>query len=1199
MRIIMLLLTGSFMHLSAATFSQTITLKCKDMSLVRVFEAITKQTGYEVGGFSEVLREAKPVTIDARNMPLEDFLKAVLRDQSLTYTIVDKNIIISKIGREKTPNNPSSSGQRQVPFLLAEMRGRIIDSAGNPLQDVGLKITSPDGSRILMQTVSDANGNFTIRTVPEGAVVNINHLGYLGIVLKLTRYGNGVPYVKVISAQNYAGELNRRVIYSLLISPSPSNLVIKLAASTRVLNEVTLVATGYQDISSERATGSFSKIDNKLLNRSVSTDILSRLQGVSGGLLFRAGNSYSMDEDERSNILIRGYSTILSNSQPLIVVDNFPYDGYINRINPNDIADITILKDAAAASIWGARAGNGVIVITTKKGRYGEAPKVSFNANITIREKPDLYYSKILNSSGYIDMESYLFNNGFYDSDITSSLKPALTPAVDILLKQRNGLLSSTEASRQLNELRKIDYRDDLMKYYYRNPVNQQYAINLSGGGENQQYFLSAGYDYNLDNTINNNYKRTTLNAVNTYSIFKKKIEVTTGVWYSQVSSTSPSGQSYSPVSIKYPYEKLADADGNPLEVYKRRKEYIDTVGNGTLMDWHYYPLKELQYTDNKKNGFNIRVSANAKYHITKALSAGIDYLYEKGETETRNHYNIQSYYTRDMINLYYQPNATNKYPVPKGGILDMRQNIYVTQNVRGQLNYDKQWKDKHSLSAIAGYEVRGTNTTGNSVRYYGYDDNTGAVIPVDFVNSYSNYISGSALTIVNNQDIVNLRDRNISLYANAAYTYNNKYTFSLSGRRDGSNLFGTSTNNKWSPFWSAGMSWQIDKEKFYHLEWLPRLKLLASYGYQGNVNKTISALLTISYSGNNKWLEPYGRVLNSPNPDLRWELINQFNLQAVFATKGNIVSGTIEYYKKKGTDLIGEQMLAPSSGFASYKGNTADMIGNGIDISLKTRNLRGELEWTTSLMYSHSTDKVTKYKASVRSIGYYIFGSASLSPIEGKPVSSIFSFKWAGLDNTGDPVGYLNGEETKNYYSISESTDLNEMVYSGPSTPTHYGNMMNTFSWKNLSLSFNISYKFGYFFRRPTVSYNSAYNGNVVSSDFNLRWQTPGDELKTNVPSMIYPADLNRDNFYANSEIIVEKGDHIRLQDIRIDYTLTRDKLKKLPFGSINFYMYASNLGILWRANKYGIDPDYVYFNSYNYTLPGKSLTCGIKIDF
>jgi len=1100
------------------------------------------------------------VSVALINVPLSQALTACFKGQPFTYEIQDKIIMLRERPAHDQKPLAANVMQDTIPRVIIRGRIQLADSSHVAVSNVSV-VNRNTGQG----TVTDESGDFSI-------------LARNGDVLYLTHVGMATRRYTVESMTSY-------------LNISMNRNIIEEAA-------VTVLSTGYESIAPQRATGSFVKVDGHLLNRTVSTDILNRLRGISSGLLTLGGSENG--SLSRNRIVIRGYSTIHASRFPLVVLDNFPFEGDISSINPNDIESITILKDAAAASIWGTKAGNGVIVIETKQGKYKQAPRISFNSNYFIGEKPDVAYAPTLSSSDYVDVETFLFEKGYYNSIINSNAKPPLSPAVAILLARKNGQISSLDSVNQLNALRNSDLREDLLDYYFKYPVRQQHAINLTGGGSTQKYFLSAGYDRSIQS--DNDFKRLSINARNTHLLLNNNVEITTGLWFSQT-MTRDLGSLQQIVPTPYPYLQLIDENGNILPIDRIRKEYLDTVGAGKLLDWRFYPLHELKYINKRNNTINYRINVDINYKLYRDISLTLRYQYGKQNTEERDLKSQETFYTRDLINSFTSINWTNGStirPVPLGSILDYRNSIYTYQNLRSQVNLNKSY-NQSQISLIAGVEIGEGITKGNSFRYYGYNEDNGIAIPVDLVSTYPNYITGIRTTIPAGLNIIGLKDRYVSLYANAIYSLDNRYAVSVSARKDGANLFGTNSNNKWAPLWSIGASWNIDKEVFYRLDWMQNLKLRISYGYQGNVDKEVASLLTIAFLGNtSRWNLPYARIQNPPNTELRWEKVGMVNVGIDFTSKNNRLSGSVEYYRKMGRDLIGDEILPPSSGFAAYRGNTANMKGEGFDIVLGSKKSIGNLKWETSLLISYAKDWVTDYKSTLGSIKSYVEG-AFINPIRKRPVTALYSYRWAGLDpSTGDPLGILNGEVSKDYSTLVNSTNLDDMVYSGPTTPTFFGSLLNAFTWNNFSCSFLIAYKLGYYFRRSSINYDNLFSGlDQGNKDYLLRWQKPGDEAHTSVPSLVYPAIPNRDLFYNRSEVLVEKGDHIRLQDLRVSYFIRKRDFQDIPFRTLELYIYASNLGILWRANKKGIDPDYNPGNSYSYTLPGKSVAVGLKLDF
>jgi TonB-linked SusC/RagA family outer membrane protein len=1037
-------------------------------------------------------------------------------------------------------------------FVMAQtlIRGKIVTAdSGQPVFGASIKVSETD-----LQTSSDSAGNFSLRINNREFILIISYTGF--------------------QAQKVALKLPLQSFISIQLKPDVQNL-----------QEVT-VSTGYQTIPRDRSTGSFALVDNQLFNRRVSSDILSRLEGVVPGLLFNR-NTFNA-ANGIADISIRGTSTLFAANQPLIVLDGFPYDGDINNIDPNIVESISVLKDAAAASIWGVKSGNGVIVITTKHGSRDKKMTVDFNSNVTIGAKPDLYYNRnFLNSNDFINVEQTLFSKGYYDGNLSTPYA-VVSPVVAILAKQRDGSLSAANATAQINALRNIDVRNDLTKYFYEHSVDQQYALDLSGGGVTSDYFIAGGYDNNLSNQVGNKSNRITLNS--SYNFYPTKhLTISAGLNFSQTSNTANSplaninGGGGSSI---YPYAQLAGKDGTALPIVKDyASAYTDTAGSGKLYDWKYRPLDELHNADNTAKSLDNRINLSAKYNFFSGFTAEAKYEYENQKGSTSNYYSDQTYYTRNLINQFtvIDPFGNLTYQVPQGGVLQRSDASLVAQRGRLQLNYNKTWNNQHDLSVIAGSEINQTISENNQETVYGYNKNTLTDQNVDFVDYFPKKPDGSYGQIPNSQFLGKFTDRYVSYYSNAGYTYDGRYTFSLSGRIDKSNLFGVNTNQKSVPLYSTGLAWDFSKEGFYHINWLPYGKLRITYGYNGNVDKNVSALTTFQqFSGTPYTGNTYSVIVSPGNPELRWERDRIINFGFDYALKNNIVSGSFEYYVKNGVNLFGDTPLAPSTGFSTFRGNTADIKGNGFDLVLNTNIIRNEnFQWQSNFLLSHVLDKVTKYDAQLDVTGYLEVGdgnAGTIYPLTNRPLYAIYSYKWAGLTHdTGDPQGFLNGQPSTDYASIISGTTTSNMVFNGPSRPTTFGSFRNTFSYRRLSLSANIIYKLNYYFRRSSINYTSLYNNWIGNADFDKRWQKPGDEMVTNVPSMpLPPLDQNRETFYEFSSALVDKGDHIRLQDIDISYDLIgKTSKRKLAFNRLQVYSYINNVGILWRANREGLDPD------------------------
>ena len=1062
--------------------------------------------------------------------------------------------------------------------------GKVI-SASNDLPVGGATITLSHQSFV---TATNDSGIFSFRLSASNDVVTISHIGFIS---------------KRIS-----------------ISESTSVPLLIVLQDTAVQLEDVIVNTGYQTLPKERATGSFVQIDNKLLNRRVSTNILDRLEGVTSGLLFTTGdiNSGTRLANEQTGITIRGRSSIDEkiSADPLIVLDNFPYEGDINGINPDDIESVTVLKDAAAASIWGARAANGVIVLTTKKGKLNEQLKVTLNSSITFSEKPNLHYSKnFLTSPGFIEAESYLFNQGYFNSDIEDvDYQPMLSPVVELLQQQKLGLLSPSKTKDQLDLLGQQDIRNDLQKYVYRPALNRKASINMQGGSVHATYSLTAAYDKNLNNVVRNDYGRFTLNSLNTFSPVKN-LMITSAIMYSHsLIHNNGTGSAFGNIrsglkyGTVYPYAQLADQEGKALSVIKDyRAAYIDSVSNAGFLDWHYRPLDEIQNSDNSSATDALLLRGEIKYQVSPSLNASVQYQRQLENTDNRIYESIETYAARNWINMFY--NSSDKlYPIPVGGHLVLSNQKLVAQNLRAQVNFDHTYNNIHALNAIAGAELREVNTTLTARNSFGYDEETGTSVDnLDYADYFPLNPSGYATIPSPSGGVEGITNRFISYFANAGYTYKNKYIASISGRKDGANLFGVKTNDKITPLWSAGLAWDLSKENFYHFEWVPFLKIRGSYGFNGNVYNA-SAYLTATSATSELTGQSYSVITSPPNPELRWEKVKILNLGIDFRTNKNVLNGSIDLYRKDGIDLISSALLPPSSGFTSFKGNAAGMVTKGLDVLLNSVNISGPVQWATTFILNYNQSKVTRIDQvfDAKSLaGNGFFGSpeyAGLLPVVGKPLYGVYSYRWGGLDSKGNPQGYIGDTLSTNYQEILSAASLGNLVFSGSSRPLWFGSIRNSISWKRFTVSANITFKLDYYFRRSSVSLNYADNimGNLVHADYYKRWQQPGDENRTNIPALVYPSDDNRNDFYKGSSVLIEPGDHIRLQDVNVQYTFTRQTLHKLPFNQVQLYAYVNNLGILWRANDQGIDPDFNDNGNGSRIIPSpKTVSLGFRISF
>ncbi|MBO9620905.1 MAG: SusC/RagA family TonB-linked outer membrane protein, partial [Niabella sp.] len=1045
-------------------------------------------------------------------------------------------------------------------FILL-LSGAIADAQNNAAKWIQGSVTDPEKSISLSKaTVHAIVSNTTVVTNQQGSFkIRISHF----------------PDTLQITSTGYDPKK--------LVVEDTGSLVIYLVPKITELTGVT-VNTGYQMVKPNEINGSVFVVDNKTLNQQSGTNILDRLNGVVPGLTFITGkNNSNGNPQNTTGIVINGHSTINGPLDPLIVVDNFPFEGDINNLNPNDVESVSVLKDAAATSIWGPRAGNGVIVITTKRGKFNQKLSVSLNNTLILKERPDLYKIPQISVSDYLNIEQWLFNKGYYNSQVSNNSRPALTDAVEVLIQRKNGSISSADSLQMMKALGARDTRSEYNRLIGRNALIQQHALNISGGGNNYAWIIAGNYEqiHNNQNIVDNGSKKINVRIDNVYKPVKNLL-VKLGVYYTS-SDISQTIDDYSFTAIrmnqtKYvPYLKFADVNGVPLPVTKNiRKPFIDTAGAGLLMDWNYYPADDYKHARRTVNLEQILANVSVNYKLTSYLDADLIYQYSKQRSETTALSDTLSYYTRNLYNLLFQ-RTTNTSPVPRGAIVDLANATLTSGSARGQLNFRKSW-GQHAVTSIAGAEIRQTTSSGTGSRLYGYNaDPLYYTSNVDVTGLYSNFITGNSTSVPASISALSKNiNRFVALYANFSYTYRKKYSISGSARKDGANIFGLKTNDKWKPLWSAGAGWRLSDEPFFKRGKISDLRIRASYGFSGNVDLSRTALPVASYGNPGSITQPFpfAYITTLNNPELRWERVGQVNLGVDVTAFDNRITGNIDVYRKKGTDLYAQTPYDYTAwGFTNMiTRNVAGMEGRGVTLSLLTTNIRRQVNWTTNWIFNYASEKTTAYYTPISQIGASLLGGGStITPVVGKPLYAIAAFKWGGLNNQGDPQGYLNGALSTDYLGIINEANIKGLEgttvrYIGPTTPTLFGNLINEFSWRGLSLSFNIAYKGGYYFRKNSLSYSSLFLSGAGNPEFAQRWQKPGDEVRTNVPSLVYtdyPQFENRNNFYQLSEVNVLKADHLRLQYLNIDYDFLIGK--QALFNRMSLYANVANLGIIW----------------------------------
>lgn len=1018
-------------------------------------------------------------------------------------------------------------------------------------------------SGIVKDEAGNGLGHVSLRLVGTGRLIRADELGKFEFAMVR-------PDTLMVTR---TGKITQRIF----IDPDKSRFFeIVLKERVNVLQEVE-VSTGYYRIPKERATGSFEMINSDLLNRNPDPNIIERLEGISSVLQFdRSINSGEFSTDPK--LRLRGLSTINSQTEPLIILDNFPYEGSLNSINPNDVESITLLKDASAASIWGARAGNGVIVITTKKGKFAQSNNLVFGSTWQLSQRPDLSYSRdYLPSASMLDVEDKLFELDNFDASDYSALPEYIT----LLMDRKNNAISEKEFVEKRNWLAQHDLRKDASKYLYRPALLQQYDLALNGGGSIYSYWLSSSFSKNDSNVKGNNNKRNTLSLRNQIKL-TKDLDLSFGLNYAwmEAKNNGLTLQALKVGSRELPnYTALVDENGFPISVTGRyAKDYVDQAIVNGLLDWNYVPLNEIKLRDRRSNTKDLLINLGVGYTILDGLKLSIKYQNQRLRTDQTNVYDADSYYVRNLVNQYTQPDL--KRIIPEGAIKEGFNNELSSQSGRIQLDFNRQYSEKNAVNAIAGAELRETKSFSNpGYRLYGYND---AVLTaqsnLDYATFYPLRPLGSATVPSPPTGMVSLTDRFLSYFFNGAYTYDAKLSLTASLRWDASNLFGVKTNQKGVPLWSVGSAINLDRFDWMKADWINSLKFRTTYGVSGNVNNTVSVYPITSFFSDVNFVtqKSYAQLKSVGNPGLRWEKVRMVNIGLDFGLFHNLLSGSVEYYQKNASDLIGVNFMDPTTGIFEKTGfyqitnlmNYAKLRTEGVDLTVNANLGKNRLKWHGSLSFSYTANKVLDYMAN-SNVTMSTMVSTPI-PIVGKSLDQNYAWQSGGLDpETGE---LLAPDGTKDYVAYMNNAKIDDLADMGMKFPPYAGVFRNTFSYGNFSLSASVDYKFGFYFRRSTINYSQLFTSGVGHTDYLKRWQLPGDEKTTSVP--VFPVDKNisRDELYVNSALMYEKGDFLRLADLQFSYRTFPGFLKN---KECRLFATVRNVAWIYRANALGLIPD------------------------
>lgn len=1026
-------------------------------------------------------------------------------------------------------------------FLLivsvhAQLVGVLQDKTEHPVKGVTVKLILSG-----VEAISSEDGKFYFRNVLDDDTLHIHHVSFEDIK---------------IAVSQFTGK-------------------IQLIPKLNVLEDVE-VSTGYYSVTKSKTTGAFTSMDMEHYDKRTNVNIIDRLEGAVPSLQF--DRSRQRVGQSETALRVRGVSTLTSDASPLIILDGFPYTQDMNSLNPDDIEDITILRDAASTAIWGARAGNGVIVVNSKKGR-GASPSISFRYTFEGTQRPNLLANpNYMTASDMMQVEKMLFDQGFYQM-ADNIVQPRY---VEYLSRHKNGVLSDQELSGLEDGLIQNDIRKEVMESLYRSPNIHNYMLSFQGAPTGIQYYVSANHMDQTSHLQRTGNKRTGIQANLSTALHPK---VTVGVLMNYVqnrvenngmdlTSISPNNKSISP------YATLMDADNVPLALEKSYSYDFIQRWNADNLDWSYRPLQELGLNDNTNSTEQMRIRANLDYRLFDNLRLALQYQINTEITDGRNFHSLNSYFTRDLVNRFTQDDGL--HVVPLGGILDTYGARSVMQGARAQLDFTQRWQ-RHEFNMLVGAEATENKYDSNpSARIFDHDPDvlTGSA-QLDFLNFYATQPLGFFDRIPGpSSNVRSTLNRFLSYYSNASYRFDDKYHLSASLRWDAANIYGVDFNQKGVPLWSLGGRWDLYKETFWKTNTDYRFSLRGSVGISGNSNNNLSALPQISIGNDSNTGYPRAILTTVGNPNLRWEKVSTYNIGFDVSAWNERLQITFDAYKKSSRDLIGENRFDPTTGIVTINGitqtsnliNYASLDARGFDIELRSLNTTGTFKWNTSLFISSSKNKVREYMSNP-STSLVSYLQAGFAPIAvGESIDQIYKIPFFGLDSqNGFP---LTDKGDQDYATFMVEFPLTNLLRIGSAVPLYHGAIMNRFAYKNVSLAVNLTWKAGYFYQRNSIDYYSLFQRGVGHKDFTNRWQRPGDEKNTSIPAMPNDMDAYRDAIYLQSDILMERGDHLRLEDITLAYNYMLPRSRR----SIEVFVTGRKLGILWKRGSGTIDPDFPY---------------------
>lgn len=1159
MRLLMLIVVLGLSSAYGRSFSQAkVNVSMENVLLKDVFAELTRITGYDFVYSSNILENAGRVTVKLTEKGLEQALEECLRGTGLGYKLEDKFVIISpKLAQPQTRKS-------------FNVMGIVKDKKGVPLPGVSVMVKNG-----FFGVSSDVNGNFSL-TIPEG--------------------------IEPVVVFSFVGMKKKEV--SVTGDQKPLNIVLE--EDIAELGEV--VVTGYQNIKRNNMVGSTNSIKREELFTDGTNSIEQMLQGKLPGMVIK--NSSGM-VGSRQKVKVRGTSTLLGNQEPVWVVDGIiqedpiPFkaqdlntfgeissDNFdmvrnfvgnaISWLNPNDIENITVLKDASATVLYGVKAANGVIVITTRKGQAGRM-SVRYSGNISIGSRITYDKMNLMNSKERIDVSREIYGRGLSVESTSSLADVSYEGALKRYLNKEIGYDQFNAEVRRM-ETGNTDWFDLL----YRNPVSHNHSLSISGGTDKIQYYWS------INGTVNNgaargNDSKMYGSSLNLNAQLNKKLMVS-----AKLSASINKTNGYYQVD---PYQ-YATRTTRTIPCFTEEGDYY--YYKKTRNGYNYNVLNELENTGNTNQKQALAANVNLRYDILSGLRFesvfGLNYNSTNGQSyaSERSHYitTIRRYEFGSYMPSDPEYKASQ---LPHGGELNTDETRNLNYTWRNQISLDRLFHDKHRLSVMIGQEVRSNKYDGVAATTFGYFPDRGKTVTLP-----PRQITGTAGIEVNRiydrmkTQITDRLANYLSFYGTATYAFDERYVVTASMRSDASNRFGQDTRNRFLPIWSVGGRWNVAKESWMaNQQIVNELNLRGSFGWQGNVAENFGPDLITRIpdgTGTEELTGNYSLMVKSlPYGNLRWEKVKTINLGVDLGFFKNRLTAMVEYYHKVTEDVILQKEVPYAYGVTSMPINGGRLWNKGWELSVTGTPVRtNNFTWTLSL---NTAKNINQVDTKINQNKQWRSAVAGTINKEGFPVGSIWAFEFLGLNpENGSPLFQIP-TVAENPEAERDATAY--MKFMGSLEPDFSGGISTSFRYKTLTLSASFTTNIGgkcflapyYTDTEEAKSVPSAYTN--LPKDLVNRWRNPGDERFTNIPSIstgtsqvnnIYlPEGTLAQPFYiyGYSDVRVVSASFFRCNNITLSYNFPEAWVKKLYMKDLSLTAGVTNPFIIVSNEYKGMDPE------------------------